>query len=226
VSSKPIGSPPRRILRGLTFALVTIVFAIVLSAFVARLYEIPSSSMETTLHGCSGCDNDRVLVDRLSYRFSGPAPGDVVVFSRPRSWTNAELALPDTRNPLVRGLSSIGALVGVQRADEADMIKRVIAIGGQTVSCCDARNRVMVDGRSIDEPFVYFAPEFGPARQGTFDPVRVPEGQIWVMGDNRNNSVDSRAPNDGPVPLEDVIGKARLIVLPFARFGRIDGNQH
>jgi signal peptidase I len=176
--------------------------------------------METTLHGCTGCNNDKVLVDKLSYRFSQPARGDIVVFSRPRNWTNSELTpSPPPANAMSRALSSAGGLLGIQRPDEMDLIKRVIAVGGQTVSCCDARNRVMVDGKPLDEPYIYFSPEFGPAQQSPFGPIRVPDGQLWVMGDSRNNSVDSRASGNGPVPLSDVIGKARLIVLPLARAG-------
>src|SRR5262249_32499200 len=98
-----------------------------------------------------------------------------------------------------------------------DFIKRVIAVGGQTVSCCDARNRVMVDGQPVDEPFVHYAPEFGPAQQASFTPVLVPPGQLWVMGDTRNYSADSRAPGTGPVPVRNVIGEARIIVFPLDR---------
>jgi signal peptidase I len=202
------------------------VLAILISAFVARVYAIPSGSMEQTLHGCPGCDNDRVLVDKLTYRFANPAPGDVVVFTLPATWTNPELEQTPLPTGLSLGLAKLGALLGVQAVGETDMIKRVIAVGGQTVACCDVRNRVTVDGRPLDEPFVYFAPEFGTSKQAPFAPVRVPDGQLWVMGDSRNNSVDSRAPGDGPVPLADVVGKARLIVAPLGRFGGIGSGQH
>ncbi|WP_051580928.1 signal peptidase I [Pseudonocardia acaciae] len=187
----------RRRLLGL--ALTVVALAVALPAFVARAYAVPSDSMESTLHGCPGCENDHVLVDKLAYHFGTPRPGDIVVFVVPTSWRNSELP---------------------GEAD-TDFIKRVIAVGGQTVSCCDDRGRVMVDGRALDEPYIHFAPEYGPAVQARFGPVRVPDGQLWVMGDNRNDSVDSRAPNNGPVPVSDVIGKARMIVLPFGRFGGI-----
>ena len=104
-------------------------------------------------------------------------------------------------------------------------IKRVIAVGGQTVVCCDERNRILVDGVALDEPYVYYEPESGPARQAPFGPVRVPEGHLWVMGDSRNDSVDSRAEGNGPVPVADVIGRARFIVWPFDRMGGI-ADQH
>jgi signal peptidase I len=189
------------------------------AAFVAQIYEIPSGSMETTLHGCGGCENDRVLVDKLAYRFDGPKRGDIVVFTLPNSWNNSELPVAGTSgNPLVRALQALGHAIGVT-ADRPDLIKRVIAVGGQTVSCCDARNRLLVDGKGVDEPYIYFAPAFGSARQASFGPVTVPPGQLWVMGDSRNNSDDSRAEGNGPVPLADVIGKARMIVWPLGRVG-------
>ena len=218
----PAGRPGRSVWRGARAVLVVAVLAVLISAFVARMYAIPSGSMEQTLHGCPGCDNDRVLVDKLTYRFADPAPGDVVVFALPPTWTNPELEqTPPPSGPVGLVLARLGALLGVQAVGETDMIKRVIAVGGQTVACCDVRNRVTVDGRPLDEPYVYYAPEFGTSKQTPFGPVRVPDGQLWVMGDSRNNSVDSRAPGDGPVPVAAVIGKARLIVLPLGRFGPI-----
>jgi signal peptidase I len=177
--------------------------------------------METTLHGCTGCTNDRVLVDKLSYRFGDPSPGDVVVFRGPTSWEDQDLAEPSS-NPLVRGLQTVGSLVGLSLPDEEDLIKRVIAVGGQTVTCCDAQNRVTVDGAPLNEPYIYYLPEAGPPVQTEFGPVKVPDGQIWVMGDSRNNSADSRVPGHGPVPVANVIGKARFVVLPFSRVKSID----
>ena len=195
-----------------------------IQTFLAKVYVIPSGSMETTLHGCVGCNNDRVLVDKISYRFSEPAPGDVVVFRGPDSWSS-EVIVQQPNNALVRGLQLLGSLVGLAPPDEKDFVKRVIAVGGQTVQCCDSNNRVLVDGEPLDEPYIYYLPEAGPARQNAFGPVVVPDGQLWMMGDSRNNSADSRVADHGPVPVDNVIGKARLIVLPFTRFGhdRIGG---
>jgi signal peptidase I len=196
--------------------------ALLIPAFVARVYAIPSESMEPTLHGCPGCDNDRVLVDRLSYRFADPKPGDIVVFALPDSWQNSELPPPPvSQNPVAKGLQIAVSAISLSRAEEVDFVKRVVAVGGQTVSCCDPRNRVVVDGVPLDEPYIHFDLMFGPAQQTPFAPVRVPPGQIWVMGDNRNSSVDSRAAGNGPVPVANVLGEARMIVLPFARFGTI-----
>jgi signal peptidase I len=213
------GRRPRR-------ATLLVVSALLLLAlvpgFVARVYVIPSGSMETTLHGCPGCDNDRILVDKLAVRFGAPAPGDIVVFTLPDSWRSTELQIPHGgANPIVDALHQVGALIGLGAADETEYVKRVIAVGGQTVACCDERNRILVDGVAVDEPYIYFLPQAGVAPQASFGPVRVPEGHLWVMGDSRNDSIDSRAEGNGPVPVANVIGKARFILWPFDRFGRI-----
>jgi signal peptidase I len=196
---------------------VAIVLTFVIQTFVARIYVIPSASMEQTLHGCDGCANDRVAVDKVTYRFGDPSPGDVVVFKGPQAWLdNDEVGeTQPSSNPLVRGFQDALSLVGLAAPNEKDFVKRVIATGGQTVACCDASNRVLVDGKPITEPYLYYQPGLG-TKQATFDPVRVPDGQLWVMGDNRNNSADARF--HGPVPVSDVIGKVRVVVLPISRW--------
>jgi signal peptidase I len=200
---------------------VALVLTFVIQTFLAKVYVIPSGSMETTLHGCTGCTNDRVLVDKVTYRFGGPQPGDVVVFRGPDGWRNTEFTVEETANPLLRVLQGLGSLVGLAPPDEKDFVKRVIATGGQTIACCDPQNRVVVDGQPLDEPYIYYLPEAGPAQQAPFGPVTVPAGELWMMGDSRNNSADSRVPGHGAVPVGNVIGRARLIVMPFSRFGGI-----
>jgi signal peptidase I len=201
---------------------VAIVLTVLIQHFLGRVYSIPSGSMEQTLHGCSGCNGDRVLVDKIVYRFRDPAPGDVVVFKGPDPWTRNDLDLQKrSDNVVVRGLQQLGSLVGLAPPDERDFVKRVIATGGQTVECCDAANRVMVDGRPMDEPYIYWVPG-RPGTQANFPAVKVPPGALWVMGDNRNDSCDSRCQGGGglagTVPVGNVIGKARFIVLPPARW--------
>lgn len=211
-----------RLRRGPVLVIGALLVLALLPVFVARIYVIPSGSMERTLHGCPGCANDRVLVDKLTYRFTAPEPGDVVVFTLPDSWTSTELQVPaGSGNPLLDTARQLGALVGIHTADETVYVKRVIAVGGQTVACCDQRNRIVVDGVAVDEPFLYFLPEAGPPRQAAFGPVRVPDGELWVMGDSRNDSVDSRAEGNGPVPVSQLIGKARFVLWPFDRIGGI-----
>jgi signal peptidase I len=205
----------------LTLLAVALVLTFVIQQFLGRVYSIPSGSMEQTLHGCTGCTGDRVLVDKLTYRFSDPEPGDVVVFEGPEAWTENDIVAPKSGNFLVRGLAQIGALIGLAPPDERDFVKRVIAVGGQTVQCCDEQNRVLVDGRPLDEPYIYWQNGAPDARQ-RFDPVLVPESTLWVMGDNRSDSCDSRCQGGGGirgvVPIDNVIGKARYIVLPPSRW--------
>jgi len=214
---------------------VLIVVALLLSfamqTFFARVYVIPSESMEPTLHGCAGCSNDRVLVDKVSYRFSDPRPGDVVVFRGPDDWTN-DFTTVRSDNAVLRALQELGAVVGLAPPDERDFVKRVIAVGGQTVQCCDDQGRVLVDGVALTEPFVVNDFPFHTGEQSCttpmrstrcFDPVTIPAGSLWVMGDNRSNSADSR--RHGPVPVSNVLGKARLIVLPVTRWQVVDAPQ-
>ncbi|MGQ0480570.1 MAG: signal peptidase I [Pseudonocardia sp.] len=209
--------------RRVVITVVTLALMVLIPAFVARLYVIPSGSMETTLHGCKGCDNDRVLVDRLAYRYAEPRPGEIVVFNAgPEVWANSEVQNPGTTNPIVGALEEAGSHIGITPPAGTDFAKRVIAVGGQTVQCCDPRNRIVVDGQPVDERYLYFDPAAGEAKQKPFAKVTVPRGELFVMGDNRNASIDSRAPGNGPVPVSALAGKVRLIVTPFDRFGTLD----
>ncbi|PPK64404.1 signal peptidase I [Actinokineospora auranticolor] len=200
---------------------VALVLTIVIQSFVARVFVIPSESMEATLHGCEGCYGDRILVDKVVYVFGDVEPGEVVVFGRPDTWNRSEFVAPRSDNGFVRWLQDVGAKFGFAAPDEDDVVKRVIAVGGQTVRCCDDQNRVLVDDKPLDEPYVHYDP-YGDRRQEDFEPVSVPQGMLFVMGDNRNHSADSRVqggggPN-GLVPVDNVIGKARTIILPPSRW--------
>ncbi|MBW4716686.1 signal peptidase I [Saccharothrix obliqua] len=203
-----------------------LVLTVLIQTFLARVYVIPSASMAQTLHGCtSPCFGDRVLVDKLVYDFSAIEPGEVVVFRGPPAWTANDFTSNRSENPVVRVLQSGLSLIGLAPPDERDFVKRVIAVGGQTVECCDERGRVVVDGKPLDEPYIYWQPGIGPEAQDSFEPVKVPEGHLWVMGDNRNNSTDSRRQGgggvNGTISESDVIGKARAIVLPPSRWGGV-----
>jgi len=200
---------------------VALLLTFVIQTFLAKVYVIPSGSMETTLHGCNGCTKDRVLVDKVTYRVGAPEAGDVVVFRGPESW-NSEISVDPPDNALLRGLQQFGSLIGLAPPSEKDFVKRIIATGGQRVQCCDPRNRVLVDGEPLDEPYLYFLPAAGPPLQQGFGPVVVPQGQLWMMGDSRNNSSDSRAAGQGAVPVDNVIGQARFIVLPITRLSDIE----
>ncbi|EWC62611.1 Signal peptidase I [Actinokineospora spheciospongiae] len=201
---------------------IALVLTFLVQSFVARVFVIPSESMEATLHGCPGCTGDRVVVDRVVYYFRDPGPGDVVVFERPGTWNRSEFTADRSDNAVVRLLQDVGSVFGLATPDEDDVVKRVVAVGGQTVQCCDDRNRVTVDGAPLDEPYIHYDPEVGPTGQERFDPVSVPQGMLFVMGDNRNNSGDSRTQGgggaNGLVPVDNVIGKARAIILPPSRW--------
>jgi signal peptidase I len=213
--------------------LVAVLLSFLLDTFLARPYLIPSASMEPTLHGCPGCTGDRILVEKLSYDFGGPRPGDIVVFAGPPSW-NAEYRSTRSGNVILRGMQNVGAAIGVVAPDENDFVKRVIATGGQTVRCCDNRGRIEVDGAALSEPYVRndfpFVPgqlDCGtPRRSGRcFDAVTVPPGGLWVMGDNRDDSLDSRAhvgdELQGTVPVGNVRGKAVFRIWPPGRIGSL-----
>ncbi|KAA8885207.1 signal peptidase I [Nocardia colli] len=213
---------------------ILIVIAAVIAAlmvnFVGRPYLIPSESMETTLHGCAGCTGDRIYVQKLSYYWGDPQPGDVVVFVGPPSW-NDTFQSTRSRNTVVRGVQNFFSFFGIVPPDENDLVKRVVAVGGQTVQCCDPQGRVLVDGKPLDEPYArYTLPykpgqPFGAGGGREFAPVKVPEGSLWVMGDNRNNSRDSRAhitdELHGTVPADNVRGKAVFKIWPPNRIGPV-----
>jgi len=230
-------------------SVVLIVIALVLYylmlTFVARPYLIPSESMEPTLHGCHGCVGDRIMVDKVTYRFSTPQPGDVVVFRGPPSWNVGYKSIRSTNTP-VRWVQNALSFIGFVPPDENDLVKRVIAVGGQTVQCRNDTG-LTVDGKLLHEPYLNPAtlmvdPTVYPCLGNEFGPVTVPQGRLWVMGDNRTHSSDSRAHCDsvqvrpdlqhrilctgedldaGTVPVANVIGKTRFIAWPPSRWGPV-----
>jgi signal peptidase I len=195
--------------------LVALVLALLIKTFLVQAFFIPSGSMERTLHGCPGCSGDRVLVNKLLYDVRPIHRGEIVVFRGPESWA-PEVTLSRPGNVVTRVLRSIGSAVGVAPAGEKDFIKRVIAVGGDTVQCCDSRGRVTVNGHPLDEPYVY-QDDHAP-----FGPVTVPKGRLWVMGDHRSFSYDSRGHmsdgQDGTIPVGNVVGRAFVIVWPPSRW--------
>jgi signal peptidase I len=198
---------------------VAVVIALLVKTFLAQAFYIPSASMETTLHGCTGCSGDRILVTKPQYWFGDPQPGDVVVFRGPSSW-QPEVATAEPGNWVSRSLLSVARALGAAPPSGRDFVKRVIAVGGQTVQCCDDQARVTVDGRPLDEPYLHGADRTDDLG---FGPVTVPAGRLWVMGDHRSDSADSRVHIDdqwqGTVAVDEVIGKAEVIVWPVGRIG-------
>lgn len=214
----------------------------VMLTFIARPYLIPSESMQPTLNGCKGCVGDRIMVDKLTYRFSDPEPGDVVVFKGPPNW-NVGYKSIRSENTAIRWVQNALSFVGFVPPDENDLVKRIIAVGGQTVQC-RADTGLTVNGAPLREPYLdpstmMADPAVYPCLGNEFGPVQVPAGRIWVMGDNRTHSADSRArcsstpedakdgvlctgdPMNGTVPVDNVIGKARFIAWPPGRWGGV-----
>ncbi|GAB3298731.1 signal peptidase I [Epidermidibacterium keratini] len=200
---------------------VAFVVALLLKSFVVQAFWIPSGSMEQTLHGCPGCTGDRILVNRMSYWFSDPEPGDIVVFEAGPTW-DPEVQVDEPDNPFGQAWLWVKRTVGAAPPAEKDLVKRVVAVGGQTVECCDAQQRVLVDGKPLDEPYIYTGDAGGQYQQLTFGPITVPDGRLFVMGDHRNASADSRFHTDdqwqGTIGIDQVVGRAFVIIYPFSRF--------
>lgn len=204
---------------------IALVLVFVFQTFVGRVYQIPSESMEPTLHGCVGCTGDRIFVDKISYRLGDPKPGDVVVFEGPDSW-NEDYESIRSENPALRTLENVGGIIGIVPPDQNDLVKRVIAVGGQTVGGCSPEGTLLVDGEPLDEPYLREDPAVVHSPLNcAFGPITVPEGNYWVMGDNRNNSKDSRFHMgdefQGTIPGENIIGKVQAIILPLARISSV-----
>ena len=223
----------RSFARELPFLIVVaLALALVIKALLVQAFYIPSESMQQTLER-----RDRVLVNKLGYRFGDVQRGDVVVFDGDGSFTGADTSTAPPAGAVQRGVRAVGATLGLSATGEKDFIKRVIGIAGDRVACCDPEGRVTVlqpgakEPVPLTEPYVYSAAggtePFCAAGLGeqTCPPgspgVEVPAGRIWVMGDHRDASQDSRAyldnDDNGTVPVEQVIGRAFVIVWPLER---------
>jgi signal peptidase I len=202
---KPHGGtdPSWRSLREFGFlALMALVIAILIKTFLIQAFFIPSGSMEPTL-----MPNDRILVNRLAYRFGDIERGDIIVFADPTP-TSQDQGIVGTL------LHWLGEGIGVVRPADDDFIKRVIALPGETWEIRDGVT--YVDGRKLDEPYVNQA----DLDTRSFGPETVPDGMLFVMGDNRNHSGDSRFPPPaglGYIPIDRVIGQAFVIIWPPSR---------
>lgn len=197
---------------------VALVIALLLKTFLVQVFVIPSGSMEPTIR-----IGDRVLVDKVTPWFGAePRRGEVVVFRDPGGWLEAEHKR-SSDGPVLRGVKQVFSYVGLLPSEnEQDLIKRVIGVAGDTVECCDAKGRVSVNGTPLDEPYV--APGNAPSRQPF--KVTVPPGRLWVMGDHRDVSADSRfhmdRPGGGTIPVGNVIGRAFVIAWPKGHMRQLD----
>ncbi len=200
---------------------IALVVSFLVKTFVMRSFFIPSGSMEQTLQ-----IDDRILVDELTPRFTSYDHGDIVVFRDPGGWLPASTTTTPPRDPIAAGVDWVLSLVGLSAPDSGDhLIKRVIGLPGDHVVCCNASGQLEVNGTPLDErAYVKLAPGAKSPTVVPFDVV-VPDGSLWVMGDNRDHSRDSRynqeQPGGGFVPIDDVVGRAFLRTWPFDRFGSL-----
>ncbi|GAQ54295.1 signal peptidase I [Streptomyces acidiscabies] len=196
---------------------VAVLIALVLKTFLVQAFVIPSGSMEQTIQ-----IGDRVLVDKFTPWFgSKPERGDVVVFKDPGGWLADEQSTAKKSDPIVvKQFKEALTFIGLLPSDnEKDLIKRVVGVGGDVVKCCDANGKVTVNGVPLEETS-YLYPGNEPS-QTPFQ-VTVPQGRLWVMGDHRANSADSRSHQNtsygGTVAEDEVVGRAMVIAWPVGHW--------
>ena len=196
----------------LLLLVTALVLAVVVKSLLVQAFYIPSGSMETTLD-----KDDRILVQKVSYWTGDVERGEIVVFDDPGQWLGPEEGR-EASNLLQEGLSLIGLY-----PTGGHLVKRVIGVGGDHVVCCDSDGRLEINGQPVEEDYL----RRGVAPSDTKFDVTVPPGELWVMGDNRDNSSDSRAhlgaPGSGFVSTDDVVGKVWTVVWPWSRIQLVDG---
>jgi signal peptidase I len=192
-----------------------LVLSIIVKTFFIQFFYIPSGSMENTLQV-----NDRVGVNKLGALFSDIKRGEVVVFRDPANWLSPNY---DDSSGIRKVIKDSLVFVGVlPDPSKQYLIKRVIGVGGDKVRCCGKDGKIEVNGVSINEPYIY---EGDKPSDSEFE-VEVPQGFIWVMGDHRGASADSRFhtddPNNGMVALDKVTGRATFIIWPFSNLAILE----
>lgn len=199
--------------------LAAIIISVGIKTFLIRSFYIPSSSMENTLQV-----QDRIIVNQLVPDLVDVEHGDVVVFKDPGGWLTPQPA--ESRPPLVEAVDWMLSVIGLSAPDSNDhLIKRVIGLPGDDVACCNAFGQMSVNGVPLDEPYLKLPDKVTKVSKDDFA-VTVPADSLWVMGDNRYNSCDSRCNTSGPtrgfVPLDQVVGRAFLVSWPAENWSWLD----
>jgi signal peptidase I len=198
---------------------VAVLVSFLIKTFLVRSFYIPSSSMESTLQ-----INDRIIVNELEPNLMPISHGDVLVFTDPGGWLQPSAL--SKQNPIAAGIDWALSIVGLSAPDSDDhLIKRVIGLPGDHVTCCNALGQLSVNGVPLREPYINLPAGQVNAASVSFD-VTVPKGDLWMMGDNRWDSQDSsrnqNLPGRGFVPVSDVVGRAVLISWPVNRWTYLD----
>ena len=199
--------------------LVAVLVSFLIKTFLIRSFFIPSQSMEMTL-----VQDDRIIVNQLVPEVMPIERGDVVVFKDPGGWLPARAE--ESQPPLIAAIDWFLAFVGLSAPDSNDhLVKRVIGLPGDHVVCCNALGQMSVNGVPLDEPYVALPAGETKVSRDDFE-VTVPDDSLWVMGDNRYNSKDSRynteTPLEGFVPMENVVGRAVVVSWPISHWMWLD----
>lgn len=197
---------------------IALVLAFVIRTWLMQAFFIPSTSMENTL-----LVGDRVLVNKVVYQIRDIERGEVIVFNGDGSWDDPNtVEIPEPTNPVSGAFTWVQQQFGAAPTGK-EYIKRVIGLPGDTVECCDDQNRLLVNGEPLDEE-AYLYPDSVESHT-EFGPIEVPEDHLWLMGDHRAISHDSRAnqnnPGGGAVPIDHVVGRAFVIIWPFDQAGAL-----
>ena len=214
----PKTSTTKKILKGslelAAIVIVSLFLSFILKAYFVQPFHIPSESMQNTLQV-----NDRIIVNKMKNEEKDLQRGDVIVFKDTKAWLPP--APEENPNIIQRILINTGI---AEDTSEQYLVKRIIGMPGDRIECCSPSGKITVNGKEIDEPYVYTSSE----RPGREFNVIVPEGKVWVMGDHRDASADSRAHMNGPgngfIDINDIQGKTAMVVWPFENFGKLDNH--
>jgi signal peptidase I len=214
---RSLGRTIALLLRDLVVIVVAaLLVSFLIKTFLIRSFYIPTESMESTL-----ARDDRIIVSQLTPGLIPLNRGDVVVFVDPGGWLSVQTGVSEN-DPLSRALNAISLVIGLTSPnDNEHLVKRVIGMPGDVIECCDDLGAMSINGVPLSEPYLELPEGVNKVSSNDFT-VTVPAGSLWVMGDNRYNSADSRRNTDKPgggfVPIENVVGRAIVISWPSERW--------